>query len=98
MTNVLPFHVAITDFDEILSKHGYHSNGITFFSILSDPTDEFMVAEIFLSIEESYFQLPEEEAIRFRSYFTNYPMIMTRIVHYVEEQSKVIYWEIFKEE
>jgi hypothetical protein len=63
-------HLAITDFDEILRKHGYHSNGNTFFSIVSDPADEIMAAEIFLSIEESHFQIPEEENIFFRSYFS----------------------------
>ncbi|KYD25169.1 DUF5085 family protein [Parageobacillus toebii] len=89
-------HLAITDFDEILRKHGYRSNGNTFFSILSDPADEIMAVEIFLSVEESHFQIPEEENIFFRSYFSVYPMIMTRIVQHVEELSQVKYWELIE--
>lgn len=89
-------HVAITDFDEILRNHGYHSNGNTFFAILSAPTDEIMVAEIFLSIAEDHFQVPEDENIFFRSYFSIYLMIMTRIVQHIEEQSQVKYWELIE--
>mgnify|MGYP001770563089 CR=1 FL=1 len=69
---------------------------IRFFAILSDPTDEIMVAEIFLSIAEDHFQVPEDENIFFRSYFSIYPMIMTRIVQHIEEQSQVKYWELIE--
>ncbi|MFD1067903.1 hypothetical protein [Oceanobacillus locisalsi] len=47
--------IAINDFQEILERHGYHSDGRILFSILSDPTSEIMDAEIFLPITEDNF-------------------------------------------
>lgn len=87
---------AFEDLDRILEKHGYHTNGNLFFTILSDPTDETMIAEIFMTIDEDHFQLETDEQIFFESYYSVYPMIMTRVTEDVEEQSQVKYWELMK--
>lgn len=86
--------LAMSDFDAILQKYGYHTNGILFFSIMSDPTAEVMVAELFLAIEESDFTIPPEEEIYFRSYCSIDPMLMTRITNDFNEQSQVSYWAL----
>jgi|SRR5699024_1053868 len=86
--------LAIKDFDEILERHGYHSNGTLFFSIISDPTDEIMTAELFLSIKESNFHIDSEEQMYFRSYFNVKPMIMTRVMEDFDSVSQVKYWEL----
>lgn len=86
--------LAINDFDKILNEKGYHPNGKIFFSILSDPTEEVMVAEIFLPIEESYFKIHEDEEVNYHSYFCVDHMIMTRITEDFNEKSQVKYWEL----
>lgn len=85
---------AFEDLDTILRKHNYHTNGNLFFSIISDPTDEVMTAEIFVTIDEDHFAIDTDEQMFFRSYFSVYPMIMTRITENVEELSQVKYWEL----
>lgn len=86
--------VAIGDLQSILDSSGYELNGAVFFSIISDPTDEVMTAEIFLPIEESHFVNQTEEAVYFNSYFFIKPMLMTRIMDEFNEQSQVKYWEL----
>ncbi|WP_257000941.1 DUF5085 family protein [Terribacillus saccharophilus] len=70
------------DFRQILEGRGLHLSGNMFFSILSDPQSEIMIAEIFLSVEEDSIKglVSPEEEIRFRSYFTLSPMVLTRIM------------------
>lgn len=94
--NFLPeeIDVAIKDFDTILEKEGYHANGTLFFSIISDPTDEVMTAEIFLTIEEDNFTVQTDEDMFFRSYFLIKPMVMTRIMDDFDAKSQVKYWEL----
>lgn len=87
-------NLAISDFDNILSENGYHPDGRMFFSIISDPTDEVMTVEVFLSIEESQFHLNSDEEVNFHSYFSVNHMIMTRITDDFDEQSQVKYWEL----
>lgn len=87
---------AVKDFQETLNQYDFHADGRMFFSILSDPTSEFMDAEIFLSISEDRFEIPEKEQINFRSYFFIKPMIMTRIIDDFNEQSQVKYWELVR--
>src|SRR5699024_11667711 len=72
--------LAIKDYDEILQRHGYHSNGTLFYSIISDPTDEIMTAELFLTIKESNFHIDTEEQMYFRSYLNLKRLIMTRMI------------------
>ncbi|WP_164216036.1 DUF5085 family protein [Virgibacillus sp. YIM 98842] len=94
--NFLPeeIDVAIKDFDSILEEQGYHTNGTMFFSIISDPTEEVMTAEIFLTIDEDHFINKTEEEMFFRSYFLVSPMVMTRVMDNFDEVSQVKYWEI----
>ena len=96
--NFLPEEIdlAIKDFDTILSDYGYQADGKIFFSIISDPTAEVMTAELFLRVEESYFDIPKQEEIDFRSYFLVNHMIMTRIIADFELQSQVKYWELIE--
>ncbi|SDC84663.1 protein of unknown function [Terribacillus halophilus] len=87
---------AMDDFRRILEGSGLHLSGRMFFSILSDPQNEIMIAEIFFSVEEDTIKdlvAPEEE-IRFRSYFTLSPMVMTRIIDDFEVKSQEKYWDL----
>ncbi|WP_010532273.1 DUF5085 family protein [Lentibacillus jeotgali] len=86
--------IAIKDFQSILENHGYHSDGRMFFSILSDPTDEVMNAEIFLPIWEDHFTIQDKEQVNFHSYLLIKPMIMTRVIEDFDEQSQIKYWEL----
>ncbi len=96
--NFLPEEIdlAIKDFDTILSDYGYETSGGMFYSIVSDPTAEVMTAELFLTLEENYFNIPVEEDTNFRSYFLIDHMIMTRITDDFELQSQVKYWELIE--
>lgn len=85
--------LAVEDFDKILTDHGYHPNGKMFFSMMSDPRDEVITAEIFLQIEEDYCVIPDEH-IFFHSYFCVSSMLMTRITEDFQVQSQVKYWEL----
>src|SRR5699024_12017601 len=85
--------LAINDFDEILERHGYHSNGTLFFSIISGPTDEIMTAELFLSIKESNFNIDSEEQMYFSSYFNLKQMIITGVMKNFASVSQLNYWE-----
>lgn len=95
--NFLPeeIDIALNDFDEILTGHGYHPTGVIFFSIISDPTAEVMTAQLFLPIAESHFTFPKEEEINFSSYFIVDNLLMTRVTENYEVQSQVKYWELF---
>ena len=86
--------VAIEDFDRILSNYGFNTSGTMFFSIISDPTDEIMTAELFFPIEESHFNIPVEEEIKFSSYFFINRMLMTRVTEDIESASQVKYWAL----
>jgi hypothetical protein len=86
--------LAINDFDKILSECGYHMDGRMFFSILSDPTEEVMIAEIFLPIEENRFKRRPDDEVHFHSYFFVDHMVMTRITEDFNEQSQVKFWEL----
>ncbi|TQR18279.1 DUF5085 family protein [Psychrobacillus soli] len=94
--NFLPeeIDIALNDFDEILTEHGYHPTGAIFFSIISDPTAEVMTAQIFLPIAESQFSFPKEVEVNFSSYFNVDNLLMTRITENYEVQSQVKYWEL----
>lgn len=85
---------AIQDFHQILDEQGYHVSGSIFYSLISEPTEEIMVAEIFLPIEENTFTNQTKEEMFFRSYFTIQPMIMTRVFDEFDEQSQVKYWDL----
>ncbi|PAF16661.1 DUF5085 domain-containing protein [Terribacillus saccharophilus] len=87
---------AMDDFRQILEGRGLHLSGNMFFSILSDPQSEIMIAEIFLSVEEDSIKglVSPEEEIRFRSYFTLSPMVMTRIMKDFDLESQKKYWEL----
>jgi hypothetical protein len=95
--NFLPeeIDIALKDFDMILTSNSYHPTGTIFFTIISDPASEIMTAELFLPIMESYFSLPKEEEVSFRSYFAVDNLLMTRVIDNFEEQSQVKYWELF---
>lgn len=97
--NFLPEEIdaAFQDFVTILEKGGYHVAGNMFFSMISDPTDEIMTAEIFLTIEEDDFTIQSDEEMFFRSYFLIKPMVMTRVMEDFDAQSQVKYWELLKE-
>ncbi|SHM54740.1 DUF5085 family protein [Gracilibacillus kekensis] len=86
--------LAVQDFQSILEKHDYHPDGRMLFSILSDPTSEIMSAEIFLPIWENTFTIQEQEEIKFHSYLSISPMIMTRVTDDFNEQSQVQFWEL----
>ncbi|GAE95508.1 hypothetical protein JCM21714_4786 [Gracilibacillus boraciitolerans JCM 21714] len=86
--------MAIEDFTTILEKTIIILQGDMFFSILSDPTAEEMVVEIFLPIEEDSLKVEIKEKMLFRSYFTITPMVMTRVTEDFNEQSQVKYWEL----
>ncbi|MFB1051950.1 DUF5085 family protein [Paraliobacillus sp. JSM ZJ581] len=58
--------------------------------------EEEMVVEIFLPIEEQEFQSVADEQIFFQSYFSIYPMVMTRVTGNFTEQSQIKYWELFE--
>ncbi len=79
-----------------LEKNDYHPTGDMFFSILSDPTADDMVVEIFLPIEENSFKHESDEKMLFRSYFSINPMLMTRVTDNFNEQSQVKYWELME--
>lgn len=87
--------IALNDFDEILTRHGYHPTGVIFFSIISDPTAEVMTAQLFLPIAESNFSIPKDVEVNFSSYFNVDNLLMTRITENYEVQSQVKYWELF---
>lgn len=95
--NFLPeeIDIALNDFDEILTEHGYHPTGAIFFSIISEPTAEVMTAQLFLPIAESYFSIPKEVEVNFSSYFNVDNLLMTRVTEDYEVQSQVKYWELF---
>ncbi|WP_153463050.1 DUF5085 family protein [Sediminibacillus terrae] len=86
--------IAMKDFDSILERQGLHTNGNMFFSILSNPTEEVMTAEIFLTIEEDKFKNDTDEQMFFRSYFSVKPMIMSRILEDFDAASQEKYWEL----
>lgn len=88
--------LAFKDFEAFLDKHHYHPTGIVFFSIMSDPTEEIMTAEIFFGIEEEQFNVESEDYLRFRSYFSVSPMLMTRVEGNINEQAQVKYWELIE--
>ncbi|GAE32071.1 DUF5085 family protein [Halalkalibacter sp. AB-rgal2] len=88
--------LAFQDFEALLEKHQYHPTGTVFFSIMSDPTEEIMTAEIFFGIEEEQFALESEDYLRFRSYFSVKPMFMTRVEGDIQEQAQVKYWELIE--
>lgn len=94
--NFIPAEIdaAFRDFNAILEKSELHADGTMFFSIISDPTEEVMTAEIFLTVEEGDFKNNTDEQMYFRSYFSVDPMIMTRITDDFDEQSQVKYWEL----
>lgn len=95
--NFLPeeIDVALNDFDEILTAHGYHPTGAIFFSIISDPTAEVMTAQLFLPIAENHFSISKAVEVNFSSYFNVDHLLMTRITENYEVQSQVKYWELF---
>ncbi|WP_163581066.1 DUF5085 family protein [Gracilibacillus saliphilus] len=88
--------LAVKDFQSILEENNYHPDGRILFSILSDPTSEIMSAEIFLPIWEDKFTIQEQEEIKFHSYLSIGPMIMTRITDDFNEQSQVKFWELME--
>ncbi|WP_249872495.1 DUF5085 family protein [Oceanobacillus saliphilus] len=94
--NFLPEEIdeAIKDFVSILEELGFHPIGAMFFSIISDPSDKVMTAEIFLSIEEDNFNTRSTEQFYFRSYFSIDPMIMTRVMDDFDTKSQDKYWEL----
>ncbi|WP_366249420.1 DUF5085 family protein [Terribacillus aidingensis] len=87
---------AMDDFREILEGSGLHLSGNMFFSIISDPQSEIMTAEIFLTVDEGTIKgyINPEEEVRFRSYFTLSPMLMTRIMEDFDQKSQEKYWEL----
>lgn len=87
--------VAIEDLHRLIEEQGYHIVGNFFYSMLSDPRDEeIMVAEIFMPIVEDHFQNKTDEEMFFRSYFNIKPMVVTRVMDNVEEESQVKYWDL----
>src|SRR5690625_2768464 len=62
--------------------------------MISDPTENIMIAELFLPIEENTFKQSTDEQLYFRSYFIVNPMIMTRIMENFDLQSQVKYWDL----
>ncbi|MDE5415236.1 DUF5085 family protein [Alkalihalobacterium chitinilyticum] len=88
--------LAFDDFGAFLERYNYHPTGTVFFSIMSEPTDEVMTAEIFFSIEEEQFSVDSDDYLRFRSYFSVSPMLMTRVVGNIDEQAQVKYWELIE--
>lgn len=87
--------IALEDFTSILEEDHYHPTGDMFFSILSDPTADEMIIEIFVPIKEDRFKPNSGEKILFRSYFSVTPMVMTRVTKNFNEQSQEKYWELF---
>ena len=90
------FDKAVIDFRDLLMKYGCQPTGQVFLSMLSDPRDESVLAEVFMGIEENDPLFPKEEEMRFRSYFHIKPMIVTRILSNVEEVAQVKYWDLMK--
>jgi len=87
---------AFIDLRDIITKQGCHPAGALFFSVLSEPTEEIMLAEIFMSIEENHVDFPEEEDVKFRSYFNIKPMLMTRIRDDFYHEAQVKYGELHR--
>ncbi|WP_240628677.1 DUF5085 family protein [Bacillus salacetis] len=87
-------NLAFEDFEELLTKHGYHTTGEMFFAIMSNPFDELMVAEIFFVMEEDRMELRKDENVNFRSYFFVKEMVMTRALEEFEMSSQEKFWEI----
>ncbi|MFP7168911.1 DUF5085 family protein [Terribacillus sp. 7520-G] len=87
---------AIDDFRMILEGSGLHLSGNMFFSIISDPQSEIMTAEIFLTVKEDTIKglVDPKEDVRFRSYFTLSPMVMTRIMENFNYESQKRYWDL----
>lgn len=85
---------AIDNFRMILEGSGLHLSGNMFFSIISNPQSEIMTAEIFLTVEEDTIKglVDLKEDIRFRSYFTLSPMVMTRLMENFDHESQKIFW------
>ncbi|MBM7541138.1 DUF5085 family protein [Amphibacillus cookii] len=87
--------LAFEDFTAILERYQYHPTGDMFFALMSDPTEDEMIVEIFLPIQESVFRSIEGEQIYFQSYYAIKPMIMTRIKDHFIQQAQDKYWELF---
>ncbi|GEN32012.1 hypothetical protein HNQ35_002415 [Cerasibacillus quisquiliarum] len=87
---------AISDFVQLLDQLGYHPVGRYFYALLSEPTDELMVAEIFIPIEENDFHNTSNEEMYFRSYFNIEPMVMTRVMENYEEEAQIKYWDLMR--
>lgn len=87
---------AITDFRDLLVKYDAEPTGRLFYAMLGDPTDEIMLIELFMQIEEDNIHFPTEEEIMFRSYFNIEPMAVTRIMGDFEEEAQVKYWQLLK--
>lgn len=85
---------AIIDFRDLLVKYNCQPTGKVFYAMLSDPTDEVMLVEVFMAVEENTARFPAEEEIMFRSYFNIKPMIVTRITKDFEEEAQVKYWDL----
>ncbi|SEO94683.1 protein of unknown function [Amphibacillus marinus] len=87
--------LAFEDFTAILERNMYHPTGDMFFALISDPTEDEMIVEIFLPIQESVFQAVNGEQIYFQSYYTIKPMVMTRITENFNQLAQDKYWELF---
>lgn len=85
---------AISDFNQILKNNDYNAAGYLFYSMIHEPTDGVMTAEIFLPIEESNFDNKIDEQMYFRSYFCITPMVMTRVKEDFDNQTMQKYIEL----
>lgn len=96
--NFLPEEIdlALTDFVSILDEYGYQITGPMFFSVISNPTDEVMTAELFLPIKGKHFTIPKEAEVNFHSYFLVDHMLTTRIKGDFEVEAQVKYWELME--
>ena len=86
------FELALDDFNEKLTKAKCTVKGPLFYGLHNMPTDEKMLVELFMPIEQSYIEDPGE--LVFQSYFHLDNMLMTRVKGKFEINTEFSYEDI----
>lgn len=86
--------IAFQDFVQLLSKYNYSPTGVVFYSVLGESSDGVMTAEIFIQLSEAFLAIPDEEAVKFSSYFCVDHLLMTRVKDDFDLTSQEKYQEL----
>lgn len=86
---------AFLDFQQLVKKRGWHATSPMFFSILSDVTQNEMLIQIHLPIEECILEADKkDDDLQFRSFFYLPNLIMTKVTENIEINTLNAYGEL----